>query len=47
MPEKPPDDPQFLKQMLAKMQSRVGLLEEENALVRLRLPQTRDWRKSQ
>ena len=37
MPENLPDDPQLLKQMLAKMQSRVGLLEEENALLRQRL----------
>lgn len=34
MPEDLPDDPQLLKQMLAKMQSRVGFLEEENALLR-------------
>ncbi|SFS24818.1 Transposase [Pseudomonas sp. NFACC42-2] len=37
MPENLPDDPQLLKQMLAQMQSRVGLLEEENALLRQRL----------
>lgn len=37
MPENLPDDPQLLKQMLAKMQSRVGFLEEENALLRQRL----------
>lgn len=37
MPEDLPDDPQLLKQMLAKMQSRVGFLEEENALLRQRL----------
>jgi transposase len=32
MSENLPDDPELLKQMLAKMQSRVGFLEEENAL---------------
>jgi transposase len=37
MPENFPDDPELLKQMLAKMQSRVGFLEEENALLRQRL----------
>lgn len=37
MPEDLPDDPQLLKHMLAKMQSRVGFLEEENALLRQRL----------
>ena len=37
VPENLPDDPQLLKQMLAKMQSRVGFLEEENALLRQRL----------
>ncbi len=37
VPENLPDDLQFLKQMLAKMQSRVGFLEEENALLRQRL----------
>ena len=37
MPENLPDDPELLKQMLAKMQSRVGFLEEENALLRQRL----------
>lgn len=37
MPKKLPDDPELLKQMLAKMQSRVGFLEEENALLRQRL----------
>lgn len=37
MPEDLPDDPQLLKQMLAKMQSRVAFLEEENALLRQRL----------
>ncbi|CAN1599919.1 protein of unknown function [Pseudomonas mediterranea] len=34
MPEDLPDDPELLKQMLAKMQSRVGLLEEQVALLR-------------
>jgi hypothetical protein len=34
MPENLPDDPELLRQMLAKMQSRVGFLEEENALLR-------------
>jgi len=33
MPDNLPDDLQLLKQMLAKMQSRVGFLEEENALL--------------
>uniref|UniRef100_UPI00197F4571 transposase n=1 Tax=Pseudomonas viridiflava TaxID=33069 RepID=UPI00197F4571 len=37
MPDNLPDDIQLLKQMLAKMQSRVGFLEEENALLRQRL----------
>ncbi len=37
MPDHLPDDLQLLKQMLAKMQSRVGFLEEENALLRQRL----------
>jgi hypothetical protein len=37
MPQNLPDDPQLLKLMLAKMQSRVGFLEEENALLRQRL----------
>lgn len=37
MPENLPDDLQLLKQMLAKMQSRVGFLEEENALLCQRL----------
>ncbi len=37
MPDNLPDDLQLLKQMLAKMQSRVGFLEEENALLRQRL----------
>jgi hypothetical protein len=37
MPEDLPDDPELLKQMLAKMQSRVGLLEEQVALLRQRL----------
>ena len=37
VPENLPDDPELLKQMLAKMQSRVGFLEEENALLRQRL----------
>jgi transposase len=37
MPENLPDDPELLKQMLAKMQSRVGFLEEENAQLRQRL----------
>ena len=36
-PENLPDDPELLKQLLAKMQSRVGFLEEENALLRQRL----------
>src|SRR5476651_220661 len=37
MPEDLPDDPELLKQMLAKMQSRVGVLEEQVALLRQRL----------
>jgi len=37
VPDNRPDDPQLLKQMLAKMQSRVGFLKEENALLRQRL----------
>lgn len=37
MPENLPDDPELLKQMLAKMQSRVGFLEEQVALLRQRL----------
>lgn len=37
VPENLPDDLQLLKQMLAKMQSRVGFLEEENTLLRQRL----------
>ncbi|PTR29552.1 transposase [Pseudomonas sp. GV085] len=37
MPENLPDDPELLKQMLAKMHSRVGFLEEENSLLRQRL----------
>lgn len=37
VPKNLPDDPELLKQMLAKMQSRVGFLEEENALLRQRL----------
>lgn len=37
MPENLPEALQLLKQMLAKMQSRVGFLEEENALLRQRL----------
>ena len=37
MPEDLPDDPELLKQMLARMQSRVGLLEEQVALLRQRL----------
>jgi transposase len=37
MPKNLPDDPELLKQMLAQMQSRVGFLEEENALLRQRL----------
>jgi hypothetical protein len=37
VPENLPDDLQLLRQMLAKMQSRVGFLEEENALLRQRL----------
>ncbi|MBZ9783668.1 IS66 family transposase [Pseudomonas sp. REP124] len=37
MPEDLPDDPELLKQMLVKMQSKVGLLEEQVALLRQRL----------
>ncbi len=37
VPENLPDDPELLKQLLAKMQSRVVFLEEENALLRQRL----------
>lgn len=37
MPEDLPNDPELLKQMLAKMQSRVGVLEEQVALLRQRL----------
>lgn len=37
MPENLPDDPELLKQMLAKMQSRVGFLEEQVTLLRQRL----------
>lgn len=37
VPENLPDGPELLKQLLAKMQSRVGFLEEENALLRQRL----------
>lgn len=37
VPENLPVDPELLKQLLAKMQSRVGFLEEENALLRQRL----------
>jgi transposase len=37
MPDHLPDDLQLLKQMLAKMQSRVGFREEENALLRQHL----------
>lgn len=37
MPENLPDDPELLKQMLAKMQSKVGFLEEQVALLRQRL----------
>ncbi len=37
MPENLTYDPELLKQMLAKMQSRVCFLEEENALLRQRL----------
>jgi len=37
MPEDLPDDPELLKQILAKMQSKVGLLEEQVALLRQRL----------
>ncbi|GGK53542.1 hypothetical protein GCM10009103_54800 [Pseudomonas koreensis] len=32
-----PDEPELLKQMLAQMQSQVGFLYEENALLRQRL----------
>lgn len=37
MPDNHPDDPAALKQLLAQMQSKVALLEEENALLRQRL----------
>ncbi|TPG86682.1 hypothetical protein EAH72_34660 [Pseudomonas caspiana] len=37
MPDHLPDDLQLLRQMLARMQSRIGFLEEENALLRQRL----------
>ena len=37
VPENLPDDPELLKQMLAKMQSRMGVLEEQVALLRQRL----------
>lgn len=37
VPENLPDDPELLKQLFAKVQSRVGFLEEENALLRQRL----------
>jgi transposase len=37
MPDNLPDDPAALKQLLAQMQSKVVLLEEENALLRQRL----------
>lgn len=37
MPENLPGDPELLKQMLAKMQSKVGFLEEQVALLRQRL----------
>lgn len=37
VPENLPDDPKLLKQMLAKMHSRVGFLEEQNALLMQRL----------
>ncbi|EKT4525075.1 transposase, partial [Pseudomonas putida] len=37
MPDNLPDDPELLKQMLAKMQSRMGVLEEQVALLRQRL----------
>ena len=37
VPDNLPDDPELFKQMLAKMQSRVGFLQEENALLRQRL----------
>jgi transposase len=37
VPDNLPDDPELLKQMLAKMQSRVGVLEEQVALLRQRL----------
>ena len=52
VPDHLPDDLQLLKQILAKMQSRVGFLEEENALLRQRLfgcksEQTADPAKSQ
>ena len=36
-PDDLPDDPELLKQMLAKMQSRMGVLEEQVALLRQRL----------
>jgi len=37
VPDNLPDDPELLKQMLAKMQSRMGVLEEQVALLRQRL----------
>lgn len=37
VPDNLPDDPQLLKQMLAQMQSRMGVLEEQVALLRQRL----------
>ncbi|MBB6158451.1 hypothetical protein HDC30_005709 [Pseudomonas sp. JAI115] len=37
MPDNPPDDPELLKQMPAKMQSKMGVLEEQDALLRQRL----------
>lgn len=37
MPAQLPDDPAALKQLLAYMQSKVAVLEEENALLRQRL----------
>jgi len=37
VPDNLPDDPEFLKQMLAKMQFRMGVLEEQVALLRQRL----------
>jgi len=36
VPDNLPDDPELLKQMLANMQSRMGVLEEQVALLRQR-----------